>query len=105
MQLLNPNDFVNINGVWEAKRNALIKILSSLPLSYAWEIKEKELTSTYANITGVLAITTGNIIRSADSMDMWDEWTKRSEINAFYECKSWKKSFEKSDRSAVWQCD
>ncbi len=66
MQLLNPNDFVNINGVWEAKRNALIKILSSLPLSYAWEIKEKELISTYANITGVLAITTGNIIRSAD---------------------------------------
>ena len=43
LQLLNPNDFININGVWEAKRDALIKILSSLPICYNWEIKQKEL--------------------------------------------------------------
>lgn len=68
LNLLSKNDFVNINGVWEAKRDGLIKILSSLPISYSWEIKEKELTSTYSNITGVLTITTGSIIRSSDSM-------------------------------------
>lgn len=68
IQLLNPNDFININGVWEAKRNALVKILSSLPICYNWEIKEKELTNSYASITGVLTVTTGNIIRSTDSI-------------------------------------
>ena len=68
IQLLNPNDFININGVWEAKRDALVKILSSLPICYNWEIKEKELTNSYASITGVLTVTTGNIIRSTDSI-------------------------------------
>ena len=68
LQLLNPNDFININGVWEAKRDALIKILSSLPICYNWEIKQKELTKEYASITGVLTITTGNITRSSDSI-------------------------------------
>lgn len=68
LQLLNPNDFININGVWEAKRDALIKILSSLPICYNWEIKQKEITKEYASITGVLTITTGNITRSSDSI-------------------------------------
>jgi hypothetical protein len=68
LQLLNPNDFVNINGVWEAKRDALIKILSSLPINYAWEIKDKELTNSYASITGVLTVTTGSISRQSDSI-------------------------------------
>ena len=68
LQLLNPNDFININGVWEVKRDALIKILSSLPICYNWEIKQKELTKEYASITGVLTITTGNITRSSDSI-------------------------------------
>ncbi len=36
-KLLSPNDFVQINGTWEAKRDALIKILSSLPISYSWD--------------------------------------------------------------------
>ena len=57
--LLARTDFVQINGVWEAKRDALIKILSSLPLSYSWHIKEAEMTTAYSKILGVLTITTG----------------------------------------------
>lgn len=68
LSLLTPNDFVMINNTWEAKRNGLIKILSSLPISYAWEIKEKQLTDNYASITGVLTISTNDITRQADSI-------------------------------------
>jgi hypothetical protein len=59
---------VNINGVWEAKRDALIKILSSLPISYSWKILDKQLTKEYAQVMGVLKIETGSIVRQADSM-------------------------------------
>ena len=68
VKLLNPDDFFMINGMWEAKRDALVKILSSLPISYSWVIKEKQLESTFASITGVLAIEVGNIKRAADCM-------------------------------------
>ena len=51
-KLLSPKDFVNINGVWEAKRDALIKILSSLPISYSWKILDKQLTKEYAQVMG-----------------------------------------------------
>jgi len=68
LNLLSKNDFVNINGVWEAKRDGLIKILSSLPISYSWQIKEKKMTETYAEIIGVLSITTGSITRQSDSI-------------------------------------
>jgi len=68
LSLLSPNDFVLINGTWEAKRDGLIKILSSLPISYTWEIKDKQLTDTFASVTGVLTISTGSITRSTDSM-------------------------------------
>jgi hypothetical protein len=70
LQLLNPNDFVNINGTWEAKRDGLIKILSSLPISYSWMIQDKILDTQkqYAQIVGVLQITTGEITRSSDGM-------------------------------------
>ena len=67
-KLLSPRDFVQINGVWEAKRDTLIKILSSLPISYSWKILEKNLTSDYAEITGVLNIEIGSITRLAESM-------------------------------------
>jgi predicted enzyme involved in methoxymalonyl-ACP biosynthesis len=67
-KLLSRNDFVNINGVWEAKRDALIKILSSLPISYSWKILDKQLTKEYAQVMGVLKIETGSIVRQADSM-------------------------------------
>jgi len=42
-QLLSQKDFVMINGTWEATRDGLIKILSSLPISYSWIIQEKVL--------------------------------------------------------------
>ena len=68
LNLLNQNDFVMINNVWEAKRDGLIKILSSLPISYAWEIKDKAIDESYASITGVLTITTSDITRQTDSI-------------------------------------
>ncbi len=49
-KLLTPKDFVNIDGVWEAKRDALIKILSSLPISYNWELKDRHLSEKYAQV-------------------------------------------------------
>ena len=72
LKLLNKNDFFLINGTWEAKRDALIKILSSLPLSYAWEIKDKVLTKEYAQISGTLTIRNGNIMRIADSVGIFE---------------------------------
>lgn len=68
LKLLSPSDFVQINGVWEAKRDALIKILSSLPISYSWKIIDKQLTKEYAQVQGVLTIQTGSVSREADSM-------------------------------------
>lgn len=67
-KLLTPSDFVQINGVWEAKRDALIKILSSLPISYSWELKDRNLSEKYAQVLGTLRIETGTIRRQADSM-------------------------------------
>ena len=67
-KLLSASDFVKINGIWEAKRDALIKILSSLPISYSWKILDKQLTKEYAQVMGVLKIETGSIVREADSM-------------------------------------
>jgi len=68
LNLLKPTDFVMINGTWEATRDALIKILSSLPISYSWEIKQKELTDTFASITGILNIEVDGITRRSDGI-------------------------------------
>jgi len=67
-KLLSPNDFVSINGTWEAKRDALIKILSSLCISYSWKITDKHLSEKYSQVLGTLSIETGSIRRQADSM-------------------------------------
>jgi len=67
-KLLTPNDFVNINGTWEAKRDALIKILSSLPISYTWTLKDRHLSEKYAQVLGTLSIETASIRRQSDSM-------------------------------------
>jgi len=74
--LLSQQDFVMINGVWEAKRDGLIKILSSLPISYHWEIKERSIDDSSANVLGTLTVTTGSTSRSADSMGICE----RSEL-------------------------
>ena len=68
LKLLSVNDFVMINGTWEAKRDALIKILSSLPISYSWKLKDRVLNEKYAHVLGELTITNGRSSRSADSM-------------------------------------
>ena len=67
-KLLSRSDFVMINGTWEAKRDALIKMLSSLPISYSWKIIDRELSKEFAQVLGVLTIQTGAISREADSM-------------------------------------
>ena len=67
-KLLSRTDFVQINGTWEAKRDALIKILSSLPISYTWTLKDRHLSEKYAQVLGTLSIQTGDIRRQADSM-------------------------------------
>lgn len=45
LKLLRGSDFVMINGTWEAKRDGLLKILTSLPISYSWKI-QKNYTAT-----------------------------------------------------------
>ena len=67
-KLLSQNDFVMINGTWEAKRDGLLKILTSLPLSYSWKITNSIINEKFAQITGTLTVTTGAITRSSDSM-------------------------------------
>jgi hypothetical protein len=70
VNVLNENDFVKINGTWEAKRDGLMKILSSLPINYIWEIKERMIDHNigYSEIIGVLTVKSGNIERRADGM-------------------------------------
>jgi len=68
LKLLSHTDFVMINGTWEAKRDGLLKILSSLSISYSWVIKSSILEKAYSQITATLTVTTGTISRSADSM-------------------------------------
>ncbi len=75
INVLSRNDFVNINGTWEAKRDGLMKILSSLPISYIWEIKEKVLDHNigYSQIVGVLIVKCGNTERRADGMGICEQ--------------------------------
>lgn len=67
-KLLKHEDFTNINGVWEPKRDGLIKILTSLPISYNWKIKARDMTDSHAFVHGELIIAHGDIIRSAEAM-------------------------------------
>lgn len=68
LKLLTNNDFVMINGTWEAKRDALLKILTSLPVSYSWTLIDTVINDKLSTITGRLSVTTGSITRTADSM-------------------------------------
>lgn len=67
-KLLSSSDFVLINGTWESTRDGLLKILTSLPLSYSWKINNRVINEKYAQISGTLSVATGAISRSADSM-------------------------------------
>jgi len=68
LKLLSQKDFVMINGTWEAKRDGLLKILTSLPISYSWKLKDRELNKEFAQIVGTLTVENGTITRSADSI-------------------------------------
>ena len=68
LKLLSQKDFVMINGTWKAKRDGLLKILTSLPISYSWVLKDRVLNKEYAQIVGTLTVENGSITRSADSM-------------------------------------
>lgn len=68
LKLLKREDFAYINGTWEAKRDGLIKILSSLPISYSWKIKSRDLIDNHAFVMGELVISQGDTVRSAESM-------------------------------------
>jgi hypothetical protein len=70
LNLLKREDFVKINGTWEAKKDGLLKILSSLPLSYSWEVKSQNIDfeKGYAMVNGILIFTIGSIQRESEGM-------------------------------------
>lgn len=70
LNLLKREDFVKINGTWEAKKDGLLKILSSLPLSYSWEVKSQNINfeKGYAMVNGILIFTIGSIQRESEGM-------------------------------------
>jgi len=103
LNVLSRNDFVMINGTWEAKRNGLIKILSSLPISYIWEIKEKQLDHNigYAEVIGVLTVKNGSIERRVEGMGICsqDEFSTKVKytlhnMNARAETRALKRAIE-----------
>ena len=66
LKLLNQKDFVMINGTWEAKRDGLIKILTSLPISYSWKIHKNVVNDQFAQINATLSVKNGGITKIAD---------------------------------------
>jgi len=67
-KLLKPSDFVKVNGTWEAKRDGMLKLLSSTPVSYKWKITNTEIKNDYVLVNGILILEVGNIHREADGM-------------------------------------
>ena len=70
--VISPSDFVKINGRFEPTKDGLTKILSSLPISYSWNILTDEVLSlegeVYAKVKGKLIITIGTTIREIEGM-------------------------------------
>jgi hypothetical protein len=98
-KLLKHNDFVNINGTWEAKRDGLLKILTSLPISYNWKIKAGDINDTHAYVHGELVIAHGDVIRSAEAMGICERSELRGNgglhfMNARAETRALKRAIE-----------
>lgn len=98
-KLLKHDDFVNINGTWEPKRDGLLKILTSLPISYNWKIKAKDLTDSHAFVHGELVIAHGDIVRSAEAMGICEKSELRGNgglhfMNARAETRALKRAIE-----------
>ena len=68
LKLLREQDFVKINGTWEAKRDGLLKILTSLPLSYSWVIQKNIVNDNFAQVNARLSVRNGNTTKVADSV-------------------------------------
>jgi hypothetical protein len=66
LKLLNNNDFYLVNGVYEAKKAALIKILTSLPISYSWKIHKNTINAQFAEIHATLSVKNGGVTKVAD---------------------------------------
>lgn len=68
LRLLSSNDFVMINGTWEAKRDALIKILTSLPISYSWKVQKNIVNGQFAQVNATLSVQNGRVTKIADAV-------------------------------------
>jgi len=68
LKLLSHQDFVMINGTWEAKRDGLIKILTSLPISYRWKINKNVMNDKFSQVNATLTVKNGNITKMTDSV-------------------------------------
>lgn len=68
LKLLTQSDFVMINGTWEAKRNGLLKILTSLPISYSWKIQKNVVNEQFAQVNATLCVQNGRVSKVADSI-------------------------------------
>lgn len=70
--VIDPKDFVKINGRFEPTKDGLTKILSSLPVSYSWKILSDRVAvhdgMNYAQVKGVLSIKIGETIRDIEGM-------------------------------------
>jgi hypothetical protein len=84
LSLLSQNDFVSINGVWEAKRDGLIKILSSLPISYSWKILDDIVDDDYCTIRGELSISTGDVLRSSEGIGICERYELKGNGGVHY---------------------
>ena len=68
LKLLSANDFCLINGIWEAKRDGLLKILTSLPISYSWKINKNVMNDKFSQINATLTVKNGGVTKIADSV-------------------------------------
>lgn len=50
-KVFSKSDFVAISGRYEATRDAMLKLLTSLPIGYTLDITSKTLTDKYASVT------------------------------------------------------
>jgi len=68
LKLLSQSDFVMINGTWEAKRDGLLKILTSLPISYSWKINKNVMNDKFSQINATLTVKNAGVTKIADSV-------------------------------------
>lgn len=68
LKLLRESDFVMINGTWEAKRDGLLKILTSLPISYSWKIQKNVVNEQFAQVNATLSVQNGRVTKVADAV-------------------------------------